>query len=96
MAIGALAASGADEALVVTGIAGPTGGSPGKDVGTVFIGHARRGGEVMVRRFRFPGGRDTVRDHAAMSALQILRFALLGGAADLELLWEVARETSDT
>ncbi len=89
MAVGALAAGGADEALAVTGIAGPSGGSPDKEVGSVFIAHARRDAAVSVRRFRFPGDRETVRDRSAKWALQMLRWALLEVGRDVELLWEV-------
>jgi len=93
MATGALAASGADESLSVTGIAGPGGGTARNKVGTVFIGLARRRDdavEVAVRQFLFPGDRGGVRDRAAISALQVLRFALLG--TDATLLWEVSRQ----
>jgi nicotinamide-nucleotide amidase len=91
MAAGALRRAGADEALAVTGIAGPDGGTAEKPVGTVFIGLARRlrgGVETNARQFRFPGDRATVRDRSAKSALQMLRFALVGVPADLALLWE--------
>ncbi|MCX5578628.1 CinA family protein [Kaistia terrae] len=43
MAVGALAKSGADLAIAVTGIAGPTGGSAEKPVGLVHFGVMRRG-----------------------------------------------------
>jgi len=95
MAAGALSASGADESLAVTGIAGPDGAMAGKPVGTVFIGLARRAGDgidLSVRRFLFPGDRTTVRDRASKSALQMLRFALLGVQPHEALLWEVAVE----
>jgi nicotinamide-nucleotide amidase len=69
----------------ITGIAGPGGGSASKPVGTVFVGLATDGG-VHVRRFHFPGERSTVRDRAAKSALQWLRFAALG-VADAPLMW---------
>lgn len=93
MAAGAMEASGADDSLAVTGIAGPDGEVAGKPVGTVFIGLARRAGDeidVSVRRFLFPGDRTAVRDRASKSALQILRFALLGVEPHETLLWEVA------
>ena len=80
MATGALVRSRADLALAVTGIAGPEGGSKRKPAGTVYVALARRTGgaaRAVARRFLFPGDRSTVRDRAAKSALQVLRFALL-------------------
>ncbi|MBN8645407.1 MAG: CinA family protein, partial [Planctomycetes bacterium] len=73
----------------VTGVAGPSGGSDDKPVGTVFIGAASRAGHADVRRFRFPGARDVVRDRAAKMALAMLRFGVnrLGVP---RLLWQVA------
>ena len=91
MAQGALAASGADFGLAVTGVAGPGGGSQSKPVGTVYVGLGRRGADratVEVRRFAFPGDRATVRDRAAKSALQMLRFTLLDLPSDTALIWE--------
>ncbi len=70
MAAGALARSGADIAVAVTGIAGPAGGSPGKPVGLVCFAWARRGGAVEVRTLRFPGGRAAVRAAAVAAALE--------------------------
>lgn len=71
--------------LGITGIAGPEGGSPTKPVGTVFIGLSGPAG-TRVRRFHFPGERDVVRDRAMKSALQWLRFALLG-VENAPLFW---------
>jgi nicotinamide-nucleotide amidase len=91
MAAGVLTASGADEGVAITGIAGPDGGTADKPVGTVFIGLARGHGDrvdVSARRFRFPGDRTMVRDRSAKSALQLLRFALCDVPADVPLLWE--------
>ena len=79
MARGAMANSGCDYSLAITGVAGPTGDSGEKPVGTVFIGlglKATSGCEVKPRRFRFPGDRGIIRDRAAKTALQMLRFAL--------------------
>ncbi len=96
MAQGALRAAGTagvNESLSITGIAGPAGGDDKKRVGTVFIGHARRvteagAVETTVRRFRFPGERSLVRERSVRSALQMLRFALMGVDPGMELLWE--------
>lgn len=76
MAAGARAAAGADVGLAVTGIAGPGGASPEKPAGLVYI--AVTGPADRVRRFRFAGGRDAVREQAAQAALELLRRALLG------------------
>lgn len=71
MAEGALAASGADLALSCTGIAGPGGATPGKPVGLVFIGAARRGGATLVLRRVFPGDRTAVRAATVAEALAL-------------------------
>ena len=43
MAVGALASCGAEAAIAVSGVAGPSGGTPEKPVGTVWIGLALAG-----------------------------------------------------
>jgi nicotinamide-nucleotide amidase len=86
MARGALERTGAALSLATTGVAGPSGGSDAKPVGTVYIALARRGGEVVSRRFHFPGDRATVRSRTAHLALACARFALLGEATR-PLLW---------
>ena len=58
MAEGALRLSGADYALSVTGIAGPTGGTEEKPVGTVWIGLAAKNGETWALKRFYPGARD--------------------------------------
>jgi nicotinamide-nucleotide amidase len=76
MAAGAIAASGADLAVAVSGIAGPTGGSADKPVGTVWFAWAERGGDDPVIRVevrRFDGERDKVRAQTVILALQGLR-----------------------
>jgi PncC family amidohydrolase len=100
MSEGALRISGADDALAITGIAGPVReDEPSeKPVGTVYIGLARRDGAYIVtttRRFQFPGDRTAVRDRSAKMALQMLRFSLLDQPADLPLLWEYANPRAD-
>lgn len=76
MAAGARTAAGSDVGLAVTGIAGPGGGSPEKPAGLVYVAVA--GPADRVRRFRFAGGRDAVREQATQAALELLRRTLLG------------------
>lgn len=61
MALGALAHSRAQAAFAITGIAGPTGGSPDKPVGTVCFAWARSGYEVVTERRLFAGDRRAIR-----------------------------------
>ena len=70
MARGALARSPADVAVAITGIAGPTGGSRAKPVGTVWFAWASRDGLVQARHFRFPGNRVEIRLASVYVALQ--------------------------
>jgi len=76
MAQGALAASGADVAVAITGVAGPGGGSEKKPVGTVVFARAERGadpGNVVADRKNFGDlGRGGVRLQAALCALELL------------------------
>lgn len=76
MAQGALARSGADTAVAITGIAGPEGGSEMKPVGTVVFARARRGAdpsEIVADRKDFGDlGRGGVRLQAALCALELL------------------------
>ena len=72
MASGALAKSGADIAVSVTGIAGPGGGSADKPVGLVHFAVVRRGQEPIAEHYVFPGDRDGVRRVAAITALTLL------------------------
>ncbi len=69
MVSGALIHSGASLAVAVTGIAGPSGGTPEKPVGTVWIGWKRRGGYPETRVFHFAGDRDAVRRQTVATAL---------------------------
>jgi nicotinamide-nucleotide amidase len=76
MVSGALARFGAGVAVAVTGIAGPSGGTPEKPVGTVWIGWKRRGGYGHAQMFHFPGDREAVRRQTVAAALIGLRKAL--------------------
>ena len=70
MVSGALARYGATVAVAVTGIAGPSGGLPGKPVGTVWIGWKRRGGYAQSQLFHFAGDREAVRRQTVAAALR--------------------------
>ena len=62
----------------VTGIAGPEGGTPGKPVGTVYVGVAYAGewgsgdSYASVEHHVFSGDRGSVKEHAARRALTFL------------------------
>ena len=76
MALGAAAASGADIALSVTGVAGPTGGDQVRPVGTVYLGAARDGVAYVKKLFVSRPDRALVRARAAQAALELgLRLA---------------------
>ena len=68
MALGALAHSKAQISVAVTGVAGPTGGSADKPVGTVCFGWAIDG-QAWTERLRFDGDRDAVRAATVRHAL---------------------------
>lgn len=76
LARGAAERAGAQLALSTTGIAGPTGGSPDKPVGTVWFGvHWRGTTRSHVARFP-PGDRDRIRRFATNAALHLALTAL--------------------
>ncbi|HEY5580103.1 MAG TPA: CinA family protein [Rhodoferax sp.] len=60
MVLGALAHSHAQAAVAVTGVAGPTGGSPAKPVGTVWFSFAVPG-QIRTEKCHFDGDRAAVR-----------------------------------
>jgi nicotinamide-nucleotide amidase len=72
MAQGALGRAPVDLAVSVTGIAGPGGATPGKPVGLVYFGIARKGGAARVERHTFHGDRAAVRAAATERALELL------------------------
>lgn len=93
MATGALTHSTASVAVAITGVAGPSGGTSGKPVGTVWIGLAdRRSPHVEAVCCRFPGDRSGVRRFAALTALDLLRRHLLGLPCAVD--WRVPEATA--
>ncbi|MEE9140322.1 MAG: CinA family protein [Alphaproteobacteria bacterium] len=75
MASGAMARTGADVSVSVTGIAGPGGGTPEKPVGLVHFAAARRSGGVLDERRVFSGDRSAIRLAAVGAALELARRA---------------------
>lgn len=73
MAEGALKTSNADFALAITGIAGPTGGTEDKPVGTAWLALAEKGGATTARKIYHPRNRKDFKDAASQSALDMLR-----------------------
>ena len=70
MVTGALAHSRGDVAVSVSGVAGPTGGTPAKPVGMVCLGWGVRGGEPISITRHFAGDREAVRRSAVIEALE--------------------------
>jgi nicotinamide-nucleotide amidase len=73
MAEGARATAQSDFALATTGIAGPSGGTEDKPVGTVFIALAAKDRPVSVQKRFFPDDRPTFKELATQAALEMLR-----------------------
>jgi nicotinamide-nucleotide amidase len=71
MARGARARLATDVSVASTGIAGPTGATPEKPLGLVYLAVAH-GDTVDVRRLTFPGSRDDVRRRSIIAALNLL------------------------
>lgn len=78
MAAGGRRVLGVDICVADTGIAGPTGGRPGKPVGLFYLGLSHAGG-AFTRRHIFHGTRDENRMSAALAALGWVREWLESG-----------------
>jgi nicotinamide-nucleotide amidase len=70
MLLGAIEISKANYAIAVSGIAGPTGGTPNKPVGTVYIGVADRK-SLKVELHHFKGDRNYIQYKAMMNGIRM-------------------------
>ena len=72
MAIGAIKNSYADMSLSITGIAGPSGGSLAKPVGTVFFACADKNKIIFEHKAELIGNRHEIREKAVLFSLNTL------------------------
>jgi nicotinamide-nucleotide amidase len=72
MAAGVRALTGASVAFAITGVAGPSGGTPDKPVGTVWIA-ADVDGEIATRHLKLWGDREEIRHRATQATLDLFR-----------------------
>ncbi len=79
--------AGVEVGVGITGIAGPTGGSEAKPVGTVCIAVAAP--EPTVRTFRFLGSRELIKTFAAFTAIDMVRRLLAGASTHVD--WELKK-----
>ncbi|MBN2869789.1 MAG: CinA family protein [Campylobacterales bacterium] len=71
MSEGAMNVSYADYTISISGVAGPTGGSDAKPVGTVYIS-ARSKTSVHTERFHFEGDRNYIQEQSVLMAVKML------------------------
>jgi nicotinamide-nucleotide amidase len=76
MAAGIRTSSRSTIGLSTTGIAGPTGGTPEKPVGLVWIGYAD-GATTLAKKFQFGDGRLRFKERASQAALELVRRKIL-------------------
>lgn len=77
MAEGARTRAGSTYALATSGIAGPSGGSTEKPVGTVYVALASSDRETVARKFFFPNDRETFKQMTAQAGFEMLRKNLM-------------------
>lgn len=78
MSEGCLKESGADHAVAVSGIAGPTGGSEEKPVGTVFIAIASKDEDTFIKKYFWPAERIAFKTRVTRMVLDLVRQRILG------------------
>ena len=64
--------SSADWGIAVSGIAGPSGGSEEKPIGTVFVAIGKRGKDPEIRRLHLKGNRESIMKEASVVILEAL------------------------
>ena len=72
MALGALKRSAANYSIAVSGVAGPSGGSEAKPVGTVCFAWGLDNDQVLTETCHFVGDRESIREQAARYCLEKL------------------------
>ena len=72
MLLGILEISNSDYAIAISGIAGPTGGTEYKPIGTVFIGIAKKKGGFFIERLQLNGDREQIQYQTLMHSIRIL------------------------
>jgi nicotinamide-nucleotide amidase len=82
MAEGARSALSVDVAAAITGVAGPSGGTPEKPVGLVHYAVSTREGTVD-RKLMFPSSRQMIQLVSAFRALALVREVLLAGLSNV-------------
>jgi len=90
MAKGALVKSGADIAVAVSGVAGPSGGSSEKPVGTVWIAWGQKN-NLMTRHFLLPMGRQRFQSMVAAIAMDLVRREVLSLPTDVGYFSELKK-----
>ncbi|MDQ1338972.1 MAG: nicotinamide-nucleotide amidase [Campylobacterota bacterium] len=72
MAIGAINKSNADYSLAISGVAGPSGGTVEKPIGTVYIAAANKENTIMSERLSLVGDRELIQIASAYNAIRLL------------------------
>lgn len=76
MASGVMKKSGTDIGVSTTGIAGPTGGTPEKPIGLIWVGYSDKNGTLALR-FNFGNDRRRFKERASQAVLELVRKKLL-------------------
>lgn len=84
MAVGAMKAANSNASIAITGIAGPDGGTDKKPVGLVYIAIGLNN-KIIVHEHRFYGNRQKVRESATITALNLLRLAIIDAYTEKDI-----------